>query len=115
MADHLSRHPSGMNSSVIKAEMLWIEWFTVNSVNSLNNTLEDRAQPRDSDKTAYIEREKTSINHVEEVKSKRLIRSQETHKTRESNKLSRSVNNCKTRISQSPSIRLINEKLLPAN
>ena len=39
MADYLSRHPSELEGASIKAETLWNEWFTVNSVISLNNVL----------------------------------------------------------------------------
>ena len=31
MADYLSRHPSNLEGTSIKVEMLWNEWFTVNS------------------------------------------------------------------------------------
>ena len=40
MADYLSRHPTELYGSTIKAETLWNEWFNVNSVISLNNVLD---------------------------------------------------------------------------
>ena len=116
MADYLSRRPGEMNGSVIKAEMVWNEWFTVNSlVSCLNIILEDSAQPRDSDKTVEIESEKANINHVKGVKSKRPIRLRETRKRWNQVSSIGVLIKLKTRMSQTPSIRLINEKLLPAN
>ena len=41
MADCLSRHPSELEGASISAETLWNEWFTVNSLNTLNNVLEN--------------------------------------------------------------------------
>ena len=46
MADYLSRHPSEMQVAAIKAEILWNEWVTVNSVISLNDVLEANATRR---------------------------------------------------------------------
>ena len=43
MADHLYRHSSNLEGASIKAEMLWNEWFTVNSVNSLVDVLDSSA------------------------------------------------------------------------
>ena len=69
MADVLSRHPSNIDGAIIKAEMLWNEWFTVNSVNSLTDILESSTSERS--KAAEMNDEKTSINHVNEAKTKR--------------------------------------------
>ena len=41
MADYLSRHPTELQGASLKAESLWNEWFTVNSVISLKDVLED--------------------------------------------------------------------------
>ena len=59
--------------------------------------------------------EKTSINHVNEAKTKRPVKLQEQRNSRETSKISRSVTKLKARISQSPSIRALNGKLLPGN
>ena len=40
MAVDLSRHPKELCGSTNKAETLWNEWFTVNSVISLNDVLD---------------------------------------------------------------------------
>ena len=40
MADYLSRHPTELHVASVKAEALWNEWFTVNSVINLNDVLE---------------------------------------------------------------------------
>ena len=75
--------------------MLWNEWFTVNSVISVNIIQEDNTQPSDKDKIAEIESEKASINHVEEINLEPPTRWRETHKSRESSKLNRSNNKAK--------------------
>ena len=113
MADYLSRHPSNLDGASIKAEMLWNEWFTVNSVNSLIDVLDSSASERS--KAAEMNDEKTSIYHVNEAKTKRPIEMQEQRNSWETSKISRSVTKLKARMSQSPSIRAISEKLLPAN
>ena len=69
MADYLSRQPSNLVGASIKAEMLWSEWVTVNGVNSLIDALDIRVSGRS--KAAEINEEKTSINHVNEAKTKR--------------------------------------------
>ena len=71
MADCLSRHPSNLEGASIKAEMLWNEWFTVNSVNRLIDGLDSSVSGRS--KAAEMNDEKTSINHVNEAKTKRPI------------------------------------------
>ena len=59
--------------------------------------------------------EKTSINHVIKTKTKRPVKLQEQRNSQETSKISRSVTKLKARMSQSPSIRALNERLLPAN
>ena len=113
MADYLSRHPSNLEGASIKAEMLWNEWFTVNSVNSLIDVLDSSVSGRSQ--AAEMNDEKTSINHVIEEKTNRPIKLQEQRNPRETSKISRSVTKLKARMSQSPSIRALIEKLLPAN
>ena len=41
MADYLHRHPSELQGASLKSEALWNEWFTVNSVISLKDVLEE--------------------------------------------------------------------------
>ena len=41
IANYLSGHPSELEGASINAETLWNEWFTVNSLISLNNVLEN--------------------------------------------------------------------------
>ena len=113
MADYLSRHPSNLEGASIKADMLWNEWFTVNSVNSLIDVLDSSVSGRSQ--AAEMNDEKTSINHVIEEKTNRPIKLQEQRNPRETSKISRSVTKLKARMSQSPSIRALIEKLLPAN
>ena len=42
MADYQSRHPTDLQGASIKAETLWNEWFTLNSINSLNDVLQNK-------------------------------------------------------------------------
>ena len=93
--------------------MLWNEWFTVNSVNRLIDVIDSSAIERSN--AAELNDEKTSINHVIKAKTKRPIKLQEQRNSRETSKISRSVTKLKARMSQSPSIRALNERLLPAN
>ena len=115
IAYYLSRHPSNLEGASVKAEMLWNEWFTVNSVNSLFDVLDSSAKVSGRSEAAEMNDEKASVNHVNEAKSKQPIKSQEQRKPRETSKISCSVNKLKARMDQSPSIRALNEKLLPAN
>ena len=39
IADYLSRHPSPIEGTSVKAEELWNNWFTVNHVNNVNSIL----------------------------------------------------------------------------
>ena len=106
MADYLSRHPSNLEGASIKGEMLWNEWFTVNSVKRLIDGLDSSVRGRS--KAAGMNDEKTSINHVNEAKTKRPINLQEQRNPRETSKISRSVTKLKARMSQSSSIRALN-------
>ena len=113
MADYLSRHLSYLVGASIKAEMLWNEWFTVNSVNSLIDVLDSSVSERSN--AAEMNDEKTRINHVNEANTKQPIKLQEQRNSLETSKISRSVIKLKARMSQSPLIRALNEMLLPAN
>ena len=61
MADYLSIHPSELEGATIKAETLWNEWFTVNSVISLNNVLENGELTSEQAEVAKRENESKSI------------------------------------------------------
>ena len=113
MADYLSRHLSNLVGASIKAEMLWNEWFTVKSVNSLIDVLDSSVSERSN--AAEMNDEKTRINHVNEANTKQPIKLQEQRNSLETSKISRSVIKLKARMSQSPLIRALNEMLLPAN
>ena len=93
MADYLSRHLSNVVGASIKAEMLWNDWFTVNSVNSLIDVLESSASKRSN--AAEMNDEKTRINHVNEAKTKRPIKLQKQRNSRETIKISLSVTKLK--------------------
>ena len=47
MADYLSRHPSEYEGSVVKAEELFNDWFTVNVVKEITPQLKQLAEQRD--------------------------------------------------------------------
>ena len=87
--------------------------FTVDSVNSSIDVLDSSANERS--KAAEMNDERTSINHVNEAKTKQPINLQEQRNSRETSKISRSVTKLKGRMSQSPSIRALNEMFLPPN
>ena len=115
MADYLSRHPSELEGA-IKAETLWNEWFTVNSVISLNNVLENGELTSEQAEVAKRENESNSINRVAKVNLKQPIRTREERISRDKSKKHCRVTTRVNKMSdKSPSIKLLNEKLLPAN
>ena len=116
MADYLSRHPSELEGATIKAETLWNEWFTVNSVISLNNVLENGELTSEQAEVAKRENESNSINRVEKANLKQPIRTREERISRDKSKKHCRVTTRVDKMSdKSPSIKLLNEKLLPAN
>ena len=71
-----------MQGATVKAETtLWNEWFTVNSVNSLNDVLEANATTSDS--RANDESERNSIYRVIDAKNSQPIRKQDDRDLRE--------------------------------
>ena len=50
MVDYLSRHPTELQGAAIKAETLSNEWFTINSVTSLNDVSEQRSDKRSNER-----------------------------------------------------------------
>ena len=116
MADYLSRHPSELEGATIKAETLWNEWFTVNSVISLNNVLENGELTSEQAEVAKRENESNSINRVAKANLKQPIRTREERISRDKSKKHCRVTTRVNKMSdKSPSIKLLNEKLLPAN
>ena len=116
MADYLSRHPSEMQGATVKAETLWNEWFTVNSVSSLNDVLEANATT--SENRAMDESERNSIYRLIDAKNSQPFRKQDERDLREQSKIHcrQSVKRVKAaKKSQNSAIMLLNEKMLPAN
>ena len=116
MADYPSRHPSELEGATIKAETLWNEWFIVNSVISLNNVLENGELTSEQAEVAKRENESNSINRVAKANLKQPIRTREERISRDKSKKHCRVTTRVNKMSdKSPSIKLLNEKLLPAN
>ena len=110
MADYLSRHPTELEGASLKAEALWKEWFTVNSVISLKDVLEDETQA-----SGQSESERMSVNRINQTKTREPIRKQDKRNSRESSKIHCAINSSKSSMSGNSAIKLLNEKLLPAN
>ena len=121
MADYLSRHPTELQGASLKAESLWNEWFTVNSVNSLKDVLEDgevSSEASQASKAKQIKREvkeRNSVNRVSEAKSRGPIKSQEARNPQNLSQPQFGDNYCKVNMSENSALQLLNEKLLPAN
>ena len=121
MADYLSRHPTELQGASLKAESLWNEWFTVNSVISLKDVLEDgevSSEASQASKAKQIKREvkeRNSVNRVSEAKSRGPIKSQEARNPQDLSKPQFGDNYCKVNMSENSALQLLNEKLLPAN
>ena len=110
MADYLSRHPTELQGASLKAGALWNEWFTVNSVISLKDVLEDgtpASRPSES--------ERISINRINQTRAREPIRERDIRTSRESSRIHCATNLNKRRKSENSAIELPNEKLLPAN
>ena len=110
MADYLSRHPTELEGASLKAEALWNEWFTVNSVISLKDVLEDETQA-----SGQSESERMSINRINQTKKREPIRKQDKRNSREPSKIHCAINSSKSSMCENSAIKLPNEKLLPAN
>ena len=116
MADYLSRHPSELEGASIKTETLWNEWFTVNSVISINNVLENGELTSEQAEAAKRENESNSINRVAKANWKQPVRTRDERNSRDKSKKHCRVTTRVNKMSdKSPSIKLLNEKLLPAN
>ena len=119
MADYLSRYPTELKGAAIKAETLWNEWFTVISVISLNNVLVNKeatsAATSEQRKPARSENESNTVNRMNAAKVNQPIRTQDKRNSRDSSKSHCSNSARKSEMDRSPSIKLLNEKLLPVN
>ena len=115
MADYLYRHPTELHAASVEAETFWNEWFTVNSVIELNDVLENSETSSEKDKPAKSVNETNSVIRINNATENQPIRGREKRNLRETSK-SHCGNTAGTRkMSQSPSIRLLNEKLLQAS
>ena len=113
MADYLSRHPTELQGASVKAETLWNKWFTLNSVISLNNDLDIIGARSEQGESVKCAAEKHTVNRINLASERKPVRMRDACNSRESIKKHCSYNTRK--MSESPSIRLINEKLLAAN
>ena len=105
MADYLWRHPTELQGSSVKAETLWNEWFTVNSV--IASSVKSRP--------AESANEANTVNRINQAKRRQPIKMQDERKSRETSKNHCSSTARTRKMNQSPSIKALNEKLLPAN
>ena len=105
-----------LQGATVKAETLWIEWFTVNSVNSLNNVLDTTNGARgEQGESVECAAEMHTVSRVNLASEREPIRTRDARNSREPSTKHCSYNTRKRKMSESPSIRLINEKVLPAN
>ena len=116
MTDYLSRHPSELQGAPVKAETLWNEWVTVNFVISLDNVLDNNEVGVTSEqgKSVKCATENHSVNCINVASEKEPIRRPDARHSRETSKKHCSQIARKRKMRQSPSIRLLNEKVLPA-
>ena len=115
MADYLSRHPTKLEGASIEAEALWKKWLTVNSINSLNDVLENKQATSEWRYPKKSANENNCVNRINEARKKQPIRTQDKRNSREASKHHCNITARKRTMNRSPSINLINEKLLPAN
>ena len=86
MADYVSRHPTELCGSSIKAEILWNEWLTVNSVISLNDVLDGSDVSSEKGKPAENANEGIGVNRINQASRRQPIKLQNEPNSRESNK-----------------------------
>ena len=77
VADYLSRHPTELKGASIKAETLWNEWFTVNSINSLNDVLENKEATSDRSNPEKSASQTNCVNSIKQVRRKQPSRMQD--------------------------------------
>ena len=86
MAGYLSRHPTDLQEASIKAETLWNEWFTVISINSLNDVLENKQATSERSNPEKSASENNRVNRINQVRTKQPIRMQDKRNSREASK-----------------------------
>ena len=64
-ADYLSRHPTELKRTVVKAEKLWNDWFTVNTITRINVIPENETTPQDVPREKKLTRAPDSVLLVE--------------------------------------------------
>ena len=64
-ADYLSRHPTELKGTVVKAEKLWNDWFTVNTITRINVIPENETTPQDVPRERKLTRAPDSVLRVE--------------------------------------------------
>ena len=82
MADYLSRHLTELQGTSIKAETLWNEWFTVNSINSLNDVFENKQATSEQSNPEKSESENNCVNRINQARSKEPIGAQDKSNSR---------------------------------
>ena len=115
MADYLSRPPIELQGASVKAETLWNEWFTVKSVISLNNVLDNNGVTSELGESVKRATENHSLNCINVASEKGPIRMRDARNSRETSKKHCRQIARKRKMSQRPSIKVLNEKVLPAN
>ena len=88
IADYLSRHPTELQGAAVKAETLWNEWFTVNSVISLNDVLVNKeatsTATSEQRKPARSVNKSNTVNRINAAKSSQPIRTRDKRSSRDS-------------------------------
>ena len=115
MTYYLSKHPTELYGSTIKAETLWNEWFTVNSVISLNKVLDCSETSSEQSKPAESASEEICINRINQAGCQEPIKLQNERNSRQPSKRHCGKSVQKRKMSQSTSITQLNEKLLLSN
>ena len=70
-ADYLSRHPSEIRGNTLKAENMWKDWFTVNTITKNFAISEEETTPSDVTKWIKLPRAPDSVLRVENKQSER--------------------------------------------
>ena len=86
MADYLSRHPTDIQGPSVKAETLWNEWFTVNSVISLNYVLDNNGKTSEQGESVKCATENHSVNCINVASEKEPIRRRDARNSRETSR-----------------------------
>ena len=82
MADYLSSHPTEPQESSVKAETVWNEWFTVNSVFSLNDVLDNSEASSVKSRPAESANEANTVNRINQAKRRQPIKMQDERNSR---------------------------------